>query len=403
MSIETTPNLSLPLLIRNQSGKEITHNEALIIIDALLNNGVIDKNLSTPPANPLDGDLYIVGKNATNDWINHEKEVSFYNNGWGFVCPKIGLTLWINNENCLYTYNGDDWIETNAINEHTHQNFSLLGVNATADEENKFVVASNYVLFNRANDNIRIKANKNSSNDTASHLFQTNYSGRAEFGLIGNDNFALKVSSDGNNWNEAFVVDKNMGNVDFKQKLTVNGNEVGIEKIGEFILNNNGYIEFMNLDDGYSHYFTFENIKVATNNTAILAQISVDGGANYVNSGYSNRFSFIVSGNSSQYQYNGVSESGLLLSSKNSFQAGSGVGNGNGKNYCGSLKLFNPANNSNIKLFKSEANYTNSAGNFISVSGGGILGGGQSAYNTIKFYVESGWMVEGRIGRYRYK
>ena len=43
--MENTTNLKLPLLIPNQSGKEITHNEALIIIDNILQNGIIDKDL----------------------------------------------------------------------------------------------------------------------------------------------------------------------------------------------------------------------------------------------------------------------------------------------------------------------------------------------------------------------
>lgn len=42
---------------------------------------------------------------------------------------------------------------------------------------------------------------------TGSVLFQTNWSGRAEFGLLGDGNFALKVSPDGGNWTTAISID----------------------------------------------------------------------------------------------------------------------------------------------------------------------------------------------------
>lgn len=42
--MENTTNLKLPLLVSNQSQKEITHNEALTIIDNILQNGIIDKD-----------------------------------------------------------------------------------------------------------------------------------------------------------------------------------------------------------------------------------------------------------------------------------------------------------------------------------------------------------------------
>jgi len=96
-------------------------------------------------------------------------------------------------------------------------------VNSAADSTNKLAVKSDAVLFDNNGTNSQVKVNKNASGDTASHLFQDNYSGRAEFGLIADDNFQLKVSSDGSSWHQSFVVDKASGNVDFKQALTFDG------------------------------------------------------------------------------------------------------------------------------------------------------------------------------------
>jgi hypothetical protein len=430
MSTETTPNLALPLLVQNQSGKELTHNEALAIIDALLNNGIIDKDLTTPPSSPANGQAYIVGTSSTDLWSSKDEQIAFYNNGWEFIVPREGLTLWINDEDCLYTYNGTSWVKTtnenssldnlsdviisspaqydllshngtNFVNTQEIQNLDLVGINTTADTNNKLAVASDYILFNRATNNIRIKANKNASTDTASHLFQTNYSGRAEFGLIGNDDFTLKVSADGSSWNDAFVIDKDNGNVDFKGNLSINGNSIGIEKVSEIVISNNSYIEFTGLDDGYSYFFIFENIQVATDNVAILAQISRDGGTTYVNSGYNNLFGFVKSGTTSRYEYDGTSEASLVLSSTNTFQTNSGIGNGTGENFNGRIDLINPSDTSNTKLFKVNGTYIDSTGNLVDLGGSGILTGSQSAYNTIKFYAESGNLGSGVIKCYK--
>ena len=270
--MENTTNLKLPLLIPNQSGKEITHNEALVIIDNILQNGVIDKDLTTPPENSNSNDIYIVGKNATGDWADKDKQIAFYDNGWRFVEPREGFIFWVNDEDKLYTYNGSKWVEavassgsgntggtsdvqelndlldveitsagkydilqhdgTDFVNTKSLQQLTMLGINATADSNNKLSVKSDYVLFDKNTDNSRVKVNKATSTDTASHLFQTNYGGRAEFGLISNDDFTLKVSSDGETWNNAFVVDGTTGNIDFKGEITKNGTNI-LSGLGE--------------------------------------------------------------------------------------------------------------------------------------------------------------------------
>src|SRR5690606_17910581 len=51
------------------------------------------------------------------------------------------------------------------------------------------------------------------SSDFGTVLFQTGWSGRAEMGLAGDDDFHFKVSPDGDVWHEAIVVDRNTGRV----------------------------------------------------------------------------------------------------------------------------------------------------------------------------------------------
>jgi hypothetical protein len=88
-----------------------------------------------------------------------------------------------------------------------------LGVNATADTTNRLAVKSAASLLDNVGNGHQQKINKAAAGDTASTLYQTNYSGRAEFGLTGDDNFHVKVSPDGSAWKEAIVVDRTDGRV----------------------------------------------------------------------------------------------------------------------------------------------------------------------------------------------
>ncbi len=58
---------------------------------------------------------------------------------------------------------------------------------------------------------IRFVVNKEADGDTASLLFQSGWSGRAEVGLAGDTDFVFKVSADGSTWIEAIRIDKDTG------------------------------------------------------------------------------------------------------------------------------------------------------------------------------------------------
>jgi hypothetical protein len=86
-------------------------------------------------------------------------------------------------------------------------------VGTGSDPVNRLAVASDAVLFTHAGSGHQIKVNKAASGDTASLLFQTGWSGRAEMGTAGSDDFAIKVSADGAAWTDALVFDAATGTV----------------------------------------------------------------------------------------------------------------------------------------------------------------------------------------------
>lgn len=120
---------------------------------------------------------------------------------------------------------------------------SLVEVNATADTSNRLSVKSPATLFDQEGGNHRMKINKATSADTASLLFQSGYSGRAEFGLAGDNDWHVKVSPDGSAWTEALKVDAATGRVRLPAALALSDDDQVVAKrhIREMLTANRTY------------------------------------------------------------------------------------------------------------------------------------------------------------------
>jgi hypothetical protein len=132
----------------------------------------------------------------------------FQDGAWRAFQPRAGWRAWIDDEGAYRVYDGAAWNEDIGAGGSA---FALLGVNATADSTNRLAVKSNAALFSHddvtpGSGDARIVINKNAPAKTASIVFQDNFSGRAEFGLTGADDFALKVSANGAAWLDALTV-----------------------------------------------------------------------------------------------------------------------------------------------------------------------------------------------------
>lgn len=212
-----TTNLQLPYLSAEQAMKHITHNEALKALDALVQLSVADRDQTAPPATPEDGERHIVAAMATDDWAGRDGQVAAFQNGaWAYYPPQIGWRAWVADEAVLLAWDGTAWaVAGGSVNP-----VALVGVNTEADASNRLAAKSDSVLFSHddvtpGSGDIRHKLNKAGSDNTASMLFQTGWSGRAEFGLCGDDDWHVKVSPDGSAWHEALVVDKDSGAISF--------------------------------------------------------------------------------------------------------------------------------------------------------------------------------------------
>ena len=99
-----------------------------------------------------------------------------------------------------------------------------LGVGgATADATNRLSVDAPGVLFNHAGSSIEATLNKASAPDNARITFKTGFSTRAQFGLSGSDDFALRVSADGAAFNDGFSVAAASGSVSLAKPVILGG------------------------------------------------------------------------------------------------------------------------------------------------------------------------------------
>ncbi len=89
--MDATPRWSLPLLFAGQAQKEIFHNEALMLVDALLHGRVESADLGTPPTDPAVGQCWIVAAPAEGAWSGEAGTIACWTEGgWRFVAPRAG-------------------------------------------------------------------------------------------------------------------------------------------------------------------------------------------------------------------------------------------------------------------------------------------------------------------------
>ncbi len=215
--MSNTKHLGLPYIEASQAQKHVTHNEALRALDAVVQLSVLNRSTSSPPAQPSDGDRFIVAAGATGDWTGKEQQIAAWqDNAWAFYPPETGWSCWLEDEEKLLTFQNPDWI----VSVYSSLNPApLVGINAAADTTNRLSVSAPASLFNHEGNGHQLKLNKNTAADTASLLYQTAFSGRAEIGLSGDDDLHIKVSDDGLSWREGLIIDRASGRVSFPRTI----------------------------------------------------------------------------------------------------------------------------------------------------------------------------------------
>lgn len=216
---QTSTHLNLPYIQPAQAQKHVTHNEAIELLDMIVHLTVQDFEATTPPGTPTEGETWVLDGAPTDAWTGQGGKIaSFRGGGWMFVAPNTGWQAYSIIAEQIRVYTGTIWASSTATP--SFNNLTGVGVNATADAKNKLSVAAEAVLFSHAGASHQLKLNKASSGDTASLLFQSNWSGRAEMGLAGNDDFVVKIS-DGAAWFTGLTVLGTTGAVQINEVLSL--------------------------------------------------------------------------------------------------------------------------------------------------------------------------------------
>lgn len=198
---QSSPRVSLPYLQPSQAQKHVTHNEALLRLDAVTQLTVQGFSETTPPGLPLAGDIYGVGAGATGSWAGQDGLLAYWDGtGWVFVPPQEGWRAWGLADQELRVWQAGGW-------QPLLDGVAMLGINSAADGVKRLSVAAPASLFSHDGAGHQMKINKATDSDTASLLFQSNWTGHAEMGLAGNTGFALKLSADGQAWHTALQAD----------------------------------------------------------------------------------------------------------------------------------------------------------------------------------------------------
>ncbi|NVO57741.1 DUF2793 domain-containing protein [Rhodobacteraceae bacterium B1Z28] len=205
---QTSPRLNLPFLQPSQAQKHVTHNEALRQLDLVVQLSVATMGASTPPPVPDQGEIHALGTAPSGDWNGHAGELAAWlDNAWHFVTPDAGWRAWDQSTGQLKIWDSSAWIDPPVAT----QNLDGVGIATGYDSINRLAVRSPATLLSHEGGGHQLKINKASASDTASLLFQSNWSGHAEMGLSGSTSFAIKVSPDGGSWTEALAFDPATG------------------------------------------------------------------------------------------------------------------------------------------------------------------------------------------------
>jgi hypothetical protein len=107
---ESTTRLGLPLLHAGQAQKEMTHNEALALLDLIVQPYVI-AIADIPPETPEPGDAWLIGDAPEGAWTGRAGAVAGWSEaGWRYVPPSAGMRISLGDSGLGAEYREGSWI-----------------------------------------------------------------------------------------------------------------------------------------------------------------------------------------------------------------------------------------------------------------------------------------------------
>jgi hypothetical protein len=111
MTDDPTARWALPLLAAGQAQKEVTHNEALALIDLILDPLVEVVGATTPPEAPEPGRCWVVGAGASGAWSGQDAMLAGWTaGGWRFAAPQQGGAVRVRATGAVHRWTGAAWL-----------------------------------------------------------------------------------------------------------------------------------------------------------------------------------------------------------------------------------------------------------------------------------------------------
>jgi hypothetical protein len=112
MTEQTTARMALPLLATGQAAKELTHNEALTLLDLLVQPAIVAVGLNAPPPAPAAGECWVTGNAPTGAWAGRGGMIAGWTaGGWRFAPAVEGFSGWCISTARPVTYRNGLWQE----------------------------------------------------------------------------------------------------------------------------------------------------------------------------------------------------------------------------------------------------------------------------------------------------
>ncbi|MEW4468369.1 DUF2793 domain-containing protein [Parasphingorhabdus sp. JC815] len=110
MTTLETSRFGLPLLAVGQAHKELFHNDALLLLDFLINPVV--KAVTNDPdiLQPVEGDCWLVGTAPVSGWSGKAGRIAGWSGGgWHFIKPQESMRIIISGSNSPAIYRNAVW------------------------------------------------------------------------------------------------------------------------------------------------------------------------------------------------------------------------------------------------------------------------------------------------------
>ena len=101
--------------LANSANQYLNANATFAQLNQLVQAGVVDKDLFTPPASPANEALYIIATTSTptGAWAGQGGKLAYWlggsTNAWQFITPNEGFFVHVNDEDVYYKYTGTAW------------------------------------------------------------------------------------------------------------------------------------------------------------------------------------------------------------------------------------------------------------------------------------------------------